>query len=243
MSVSSTTAFTLTRDEIIQYALRKIGVLEAGVTPDATTVANSSTALNMLIKSWIAKGIKLWTVTELTLPLTVSQNSYVIGPAGPDLVTHKPMRLIQGWLRNVSVTPQNDIPLQLLSKFDYNTLGSKQSTGVPNSIFVDVQRDSATTYLYPSPNNSAVSLYQVHMVVQRPLLDVSTATDNADFPSEWLSAIGWNLAAELATDFGVDAERLQYIESKAAKALMEMEDWDIEHTSVYFAPNLRFSRQ
>lgn len=250
MAVSSTTGFTLNRDEIISYALRKLGVLEAGVTPDATTVTNANTALNMLIKSWIAKGIKLWTVTELVLPLNVGQTSYDVGPAGlgenpgggVDLAAHKPMRLIQAWLRNVSVTPSNDIPLQLLSKFDYNTLGSKQSPGIPNSIFLDVQRDIAVTYLYPTPNDSAVSLYQVYMVVQRPLLDITVAADNIDFPTEWLYALGWNLAAELATDFGVDAERLQYIEAKAGKALTEMEDWDIEHTSVYFAPNLRFSR-
>jgi hypothetical protein len=242
MAVSTTTTFTLTRDGIIQYSLRKLGVIEAGVTPDATMVANAATALNMMIKSWLAKGVKLWTVTELTLPIVSGQTSYGIGNSGPDLVTNKPMRIMQGWLRNVSVTPQNDIPLQLLAKHDYNALGSKQSTGTPNSVFLDVQRDSATLSCYPTPDVTAATLYQVHMVVQRPILDIAAAADNADFPTEWLSAIGWNLAAELATDFGVDAERLQYIELKAAKALTEMEEFDIEQTSVFFAPDLRYNR-
>jgi len=242
MAVSTTTVFTLTRDEIIQYALRKLGVLEAGVTPDTTTVTNASTALNMLIKSWIAKGVKLWKVTELTLPLVSGQRSYGIGNAGPDLVTHKPMRLLQGFLRNVSVPVQNDIPLQLLAKHDYNVLGSKQSTVTPNSIFLDVQRDSSTLYFYPTPDANVASIYQAHIITQHPILDVVSATDNADFPTEWLKAIGWNLAAELATDFGVDAERLQYIEAKALAAITEMEEWDIEQTSIYFAPSTQFYR-
>jgi hypothetical protein len=242
MAVSTTTTFTLTRDEIIGYALRKLGVLEVGVTPDVTTVTNSATALNMMIKSWVAKGIKLWTVSELTLPLVANQTSYTIGNIGPDLVTAKPMRLLQGWLRNVSVTIQNDIPMQLLAKHDYNVLGSKQSTGTPNSMFLDVQRDSSNMLFYPTPDSTVATMYQAHMVVQRPLLDIALAGDNADFPTEWLSAIGWNLAAELATDFGVDAERLQYIELKAAKALTEMEDFDIEHQSVFFTPDMRYRR-
>ena len=240
--MSTTTVFALSRDDVITYALRKLGVIENGVTPDATTLANSTTALNMLIKSWLAKGIKLWTVVELTLPLTTNKVSYGIGNSGPDLVTNKPMRVMQGWLRNITVTPQNDIPLMLVSKHDYNALGSKGSIGTPNSIFLDVLRDSSTLYCYPTPDTNASTSYQVHMVVQRPLFDVVGSTDAFDFPTEWLYALGWNLAAELATDFGVDAERLQYIEMKAMKALTEMEDFDIEQTSVFFAPDLRYNR-
>jgi len=56
---------------------------------------------------------------------------------------------------------------------------------------------------------------------------------------EWLYALGWNLAAELAVDYGVDTERLQYIELKAAKFLTEVEDFDTEYSSTFFTPDLR----
>lgn len=242
MAVSTTTTFTLNRDDIITYALRKLGVIDIGVTPDPVIITNSALALNMMIKSWIAKGVKLWTISELTVPLVNAKNLYTMGVVGTDVITNKPMRLLQAWLRNVAVTPSNDIPLQLLAKHDYNILGSKLSTGIPNSVFLDVLRDTASLYTYPTPDITAATNMQLHLVVQRPLLDVALATDNVDFPTEWLTAIGWNLAAELATDFGVDAERLQYIEAKATKALMEMEDWDIEQTSVYFVPDSRYYR-
>lgn len=246
MTVSGTTSFNVTRDQIISYALRKCGVLELGVTPDADTVTNTALALDMLIKSWITKGIKLWTQTELTLPLVNGQTTYTLGPAGsspttPDLVTDKPMKLIQAWIRNVSVTPNNDIPLTLLSQKDYNDLGSKGSTGTPNSIYMFVSREQSTVKLYVTPDSFSQSSYQVHLVTQRLLNDAGTSTNNLDFPQEWLYALGWNLAAEIATDYGVDEQKLGYIELKAKKFLDEVEDWDSEYNSVYFTPDMRAS--
>jgi len=54
-----------------------------------------------------------------------------------------------------------------------------------------------------------------------------------------LYALGWNLAAELAVDYAVDTEPLQYIELKAAKFLPEVEDFDTEYSSTFFVPDVR----
>lgn len=244
MSVSGTTSYTLTRDQVITYALRKIGVLPLGTSADSTTLTTYADNLNMMIKSWITKGIKLWTIQELTIPLVANQTSYVIGPSSvtPDVVADKPMKLIQAWLRNVSVTPNNDIPLQVISQHNYNEFGSKFSTGTPNSIYMNVGRDSSTISVYDTPDATAASLYQIHILTQRQLYDMPTSSTNFDFPTEWLYALGWNLAAEIAIDFGVDANRLQYIEGKAQKYLTEVEDYDTEYNSVFFTPDMR-SRQ
>ena len=81
MATSGITTYSRTRDQIVSFALRKIGVLELGVTPNATEVTNAVEALDMMIKSWVTKGIKLWTLQEVTIPLTASTSSYIIGPA------------------------------------------------------------------------------------------------------------------------------------------------------------------
>ena len=167
MSTSGTTTFSLTRDDIINYALRKIGRLDLGSTPDSTMVANTATALDMMIKSWITRGIKLWTINEIVLTLVSSQTKYVVGPTGTDLVTDKPMKLKQAWLRDISVTPQTDIPLNLISQYDYNLLGSKFSTGTANSIYMEVGRDNSNIYLYLTPDTYSGTNYQLHFVTQR----------------------------------------------------------------------------
>ena len=46
--------YTVTRDQIISLALRKLGVLEIGDTPDANTVANAALSLNLFIKQPMA---------------------------------------------------------------------------------------------------------------------------------------------------------------------------------------------
>lgn len=246
MSVTNTNTYTVTRDQIITYALRKIGALELGVTADATTIAAYTDPLNMMIKSWITKGIKLWTIQELTLPFTASKTSYIIGNAGssptPDLVASKPMKLMQAWLRNITVTPQNDIPLEVISQHNYNEFGSKFSTSTPNSVYMNVGRDQSVVSVYTTPDTIASSTYQLHLLTQRQLFDMTSSTDNFDFPVEWLYALGWNFAAEIATDFGVDANRIQYIELKAAKFLEEVESFDSEYNSIFFTPDMR-SRQ
>jgi hypothetical protein len=246
MATSGTTTFTLTRDDIITYALSKCGVLELGTTPDATTVSRAATILEMLIKSLVAKGSKLWTIQELTLPLVASQTNYNIGPTGSTtplaLVTDKPLALLQAWIRNISVTPQNDIPLTLLSLNDYNTLGSKGSTGTPNSIELQVLRDYSIAKLYVTPSSFEAGIYQVHLLVKRAIQDAGISTNNLDFPAEWLYALGWSLAAELIADYDLPPQKAQYIEMKAAKALMEMEDFDTEQSSVFFTPTSRWTR-
>ena len=72
--------FSVTRDQIIQLALRKLGVLELGSTPDSETVANASLALNLFVKQMQTEGLKLWTVNQLVLPLVNGQTQYSIGP-------------------------------------------------------------------------------------------------------------------------------------------------------------------
>lgn len=238
MAVTSTTSFTVTRDAIISYALRKIGVLELGVTADATVVTNASEALNMMTKSWITKGIKLWTATELSLPLVSGQTSYTIGPAS-NLVANKPMKLVQAWLRDTTATPDIDIPLQVVSKYEYNLFSSKYSTSTPNSVYLDVGRDVSTLYVYLTPDSTAAGKYQLRLSTQRQIFDVSAASDNLDFPSEWYYTLGWNLALELATDNAVDEATYNRVAAMATKTLAEVEDFDREDTSVFFTPTQR----
>ena len=243
MAVSGTSTFTLTRDEIISYALRKLAVLELGATPDSNTVSNAAMSLDMMIKSLVAKGSKLWTIEELTLPLVASQTVYNIGPTGSvtplALATSKPLTLMQAWIRNTVNTPNTDIPLTILSLNDYNTLGSKGSTGMPNSVELQVLRDYSTLKTYVTPSTLEVGIYQIHLLVKRTIQDAGISTNNLDFPQEWLYALGWGLAAELCSDYELPPNRIQYIEAKAAKAMQEMEDFDTEQTSVYFTPDQR----
>ena len=116
MATSGTTTFSVTRNDIIQSSLRLLGVLEEGAQPTAPAIESASLVLNMMLKDWMTDGIKLWTVTELTIPLKANQTTYTIGPSSTyDLNTNKPLRLIQSFLRNVSNTTNQVAEISLLS--------------------------------------------------------------------------------------------------------------------------------
>ena len=240
------TTFTVSRDQIIQLALRKLGVLELGDTPDAATVANASLALNLFIKQMATSGLKIWKTNELALPLVAGQTEYVIGPSSTgavDLNTDKPLKVIQGWLRNNTVSPAiDDVQIQLLSKQEYNMLGSKFSTGTPNSLFYEVRQNTGNMYLYVTPDSNAAATFQLHFVCQQPMADINTAQAIPDFPTEWMNVLVWNLADQLAIEYSVPGNHRQEIALRAKIYKEELEGWDVESYSTFFQPDMRMGR-
>ncbi|MCG7854133.1 MAG: hypothetical protein MIO92_16580, partial [Methanosarcinaceae archaeon] len=69
MAVSGTYDYTRTQIQLIHSAMRDIGELAKGETPDADDYEVVSEALNLLIKSWQNQGIGLWLNQDCTLYL------------------------------------------------------------------------------------------------------------------------------------------------------------------------------
>jgi hypothetical protein len=243
--------FTVTRDQIISLALRKLGVLELGDTPDAATVTNASLALNLLIKQMNTEGLKLWKNQELVIPMTAGVNTYTLGGSSSvpmydsfdtgftTPITDKPLKLLQGFYRNSQASPPVDIPLQMLSKKEYNELGSKLSQGVPNSIFYDIKTTYGSLYAYTTPNNTVATNYKLHLVMQMPLQDLSRAQDIPDFPNEWMNTLIWNLADQLSIEYSVPNNHRQEIAIRAKAYKDELTAWDVDTYSTFFQPDFR----
>jgi hypothetical protein len=232
--------FTVTRDDIIKAALQDLSVLEEGGTPSATTLSKASFSLNLILKSWQTEGLKLWTIDNLVVPLVAGQTKYTIGDdISNDVVSDKPLRIIQGLLRNTLVTPNIEIPMQAVSRTDYNLLGSKLSTGVMNTYFYNPKVDYGELYVYLTPDSFVEATYQFVAVIQRPILDVNLSTDTFDLPSEWFLALKWALQAELASSYDKSLSERQYLDMKASILKENVISWDIENASIYFVPDQR----
>ena len=234
--------YSITRDQIIITALRKLGAVEpqdTASTIDANIVTNCAQALNLMVKQWMTEGIKLWTVTEVNFPLVLNQTSYTAGPSLCDITTDKPLRIIQAWVRNTVVTPDIDIPLNIISRQEYNMLGSKFSTGTANSIYLNPGVTTSTIKLFLTPDASAVATYTVYMVVQRPINDISSSSAVPDFPNEWMQALVWGLADQLALEYGLPVNHRQEVLMKAEKYRDLLMEWDIENESTFFTPDVR----
>jgi hypothetical protein len=234
-----TSTYSITRDQVIIAALRKLQVIELGSTPDSATVTNAAQALNIMIKAWMTQGIKLWTVQEYIIPLTAAKTSYTIGSSGADIIADKPLKLIQAWMRNVSVTPNIDTPLQVISKQEYNILSSKFSSGMINSVFYDPKLTAGTLYTYLTPDTATATNYDLYFVGQRPIYDILLSTDIPDFPNEWMQALVWGLADELSIEYGCPTSQRQEITLKAERYKGDLVDWDVEPNSTFFQMDSR----
>jgi len=241
--------YSITRDQIISLALRKLGVLEIGDTPDANTVSNAAMSLNLLIKQFNTDGLRLWKVSELIVPLTANKTMYTLGGSSSDTmydalaptvpITDKPLKVIQGFYRNTTSTPVVDTPVLLVSKQEYNVLGSKFSTGTANTVFYDARKLNGLLYVYLTPDSYSQTNLEMHIVAQMPINDISSASELPDFPNEWMNCLVWNLADQLSMEYGVPMNARQEIAQRAMAYKTQMSDWDVEAYSTFFAPDFR----
>jgi hypothetical protein len=127
----------------------------------------------------------------------------------------------------------------LVSKQEYNVLGSKFSTGTANTIFYDPRKLNGVLYVYLTPDLNAQTNIQLHIIAQLPLDDLNTALDIPDFPNEWMNCLVWNLADQLALEYGVPMNSRQEIGQRAAAYKTLLSDWDVEASSTFFQVDFR----
>jgi len=194
-------------------------------------------------------GLKLWKISELIIPLVNNQTSYILGGSTSVLmydslnptvaITDRPLKVIQGFYRNSQSSPPIDVPVMVISKQEYNILGSKQSTGVANTIFYDPRQLNGMLYVYLTPNLYTQTNLQLHLIAQLPLDDLTTALGVPNFPNEWMNCLVWNLADQLSMEYGVPMNARQEIALRAAAYKTQLVDWDVEASSTFFSPDYR----
>lgn len=146
-----------------------------------------------------------------------------------DVTYHKPLKLLNSsFVRNPNGV---DIQLRQISRSEYNLRSPKNTAGIPVDFYYQPDYYSGTLYL---PNSPSESGYVFHAQIQRHFFDLVSASDNFDFPSEWLLPLKWSLAAEMALEDGVSMEKLDYIERKAQHYCEAAFNFSVEEASVYF---------
>lgn len=230
MATSGSVDFTQTRDEIIKDALLLVSGIEDNETPDTYQIDIASRALNRMFKSWTPKGLKLWTTKEGELYLARGQNSYTLGPGG-DLNITRPLTC-ENFRRFLDNT---EVPIEKVGRSIFQAQANKSAKGPAVMAYYDPQLDSGVLYVWPTPDNGRTRLlFDYRSYIE----DMDTATDNVHFPSEWLDAIVYNLAARLAPMYELVGDDRLYILKLAETLLESATDEDSNDDTVIFSPRL-----
>ena len=238
MSTSGSYDFTLTRDELIKASLRLLGVGHRGESISADEINEASQALNIMLKAWQADGLQLWKRAEKSITLTASTSTYTLGPTG-SIVMQRPLRILEAVRRDTS---NIDVPLNKLSKNEYYNLSNKFSEGTPVSYHYDPQLDNGKFILWQVPSTETAAEYTIEIVYHLPFEDLDSTTDNFDCPVEWLQAIKFGLALDLAPEYGIDLPYQYRLQKQFDMSYEKALSWDVEDTSIYFQPDWQGQR-
>ncbi len=148
----------------------------------------------------------------------------------------RPLRAPAG--RRYLLSTKIATPMIPLSRVDYDMLPNQYNPGTVTQYFFDPQTGNnsytnalALMNLWPMPADNTAAL---RFISQRPLQSFSTLANVPDFPDEWVAALKWNLAEEIALEFDVPADRLATIRDRAAFWFDLVKAWDREPESILF---------
>jgi hypothetical protein len=239
MPTSNSYNYTNNRDQIITRALRIVGAIGQGETPQTAAITEASQALNDLVKAWEADGMQLWCVREYQLTPMAGLYYYNVG-VGQAINEPAPTKIIQAWSHNSNTN--TDTPILIITRQEYNMLGSKFQGGTTSQMFYQPPGNISgtesvgliTLYLVPDANYASNNRILFNGV--RPLQDFDSATDVMDFPQYWGNAVTWGLAAQLCYEYGVGLSERGMIERRAEKEKDDALSYGTEEGHILIQP-------
>ena len=241
MATSGVYTYSTSQGAIILAAARKINIVgdfETLLTTDNRYIALQA-ALNPLVKQNMAYGMPVWAITEQVIPFnTTGLNSTAgctIGLYGQTVNTVAPLKVIQALRRdNLSVI---DVPMNIYTYEDYNILNNKNASGAPIHLFYQPLRNTGKLFIWPLPDPAYWQVNgSLYIRFQRPYQDFTTDTDEPDFPIEWNKALIYQLAYDVAGEYGVDPSVRQVLKADRDEALETVLMYGTEEGSFLMQP-------
>lgn len=242
MSTSGSVNFTQTRNEIIADTLQLLGVIGGGVTPSTNDINFCSNILNKMVKGWQAQGIQLFTEVEGTLTLTQGVSIVALSRTGTEQSTYPEVTTLGRPLDIQTIRYMTYLGaerrMRKFGRAQFMEIPNKTDQAPATCFFFSPQDTYDLLYIWPTPNNALDTL---NISYTREIQDFDTASDNADFPVEWLETITYNLAVRVAPAFGMSLSKVNPdLIQLATSTLAEMRSWDSENGSVFIVPDYRW---
>jgi hypothetical protein len=149
MTTSTTTAFNLNLNDLVEEAFERCG-LELRTGYDFRTARRS---LNLLTVEWANRGINLWTVEQGQITMNTGQATYALPNDTIDL-------LDQTIRQNNGTTNQTDINISRISEPTYMTIPNKLTQGRPIQVWINRQ-SGQTNNLASTTLNGAINATDV----------------------------------------------------------------------------------
>jgi hypothetical protein len=154
--------------------------------------------------------------------------------------TSRPVRCLHAYRTDTSWI---DAPMQLIGRVNYEQQSNKLSSGDPTQVVFEgmvAERTSSALHarvmVWPAQNSMTCDY--INLITEHYVDDFDAASNNPQFPAEWANALIWNLAAELAFEYGLPVkDRQQLLMVAGSKKANLVNSSDLENASVSLEPD------
>ncbi len=158
--------------------------------------------MNQMIQSWNTERLAVFSTQDQVVTWPPSTISRTFGPTG-DIVANRPVAIDDStYFRD----PSNGISygLKLINQQQYNGIAVKTVTSTyPQVLWVNMTYPDIEMYVYPVPTK----VLEFHVVSVDELTQPANLATDLAFPPGYLRCFRYNLACELAPEFGVEPSR------------------------------------
>lgn len=210
----------MTANDLINGSLRLIGMLAEGETPSAATSQDALTAMQQMIDSWNTERLAVYNTQDQVFTWPSSTAARTLGPTG-NFVGSRPVQVDDAtYFRDPSTNVSFNV--RFINQLQYDSIAVKTVTSTyPQVCWVNMEFPDIRMTVYPVP----IRALEWHIVsVQELAQPVNLATD-IFLPPGYLRAFRFNLACEVAAEFGVEpSPQVQRIAVAAKRNLKRIND-------------------
>ena len=188
-----------TAGDQINGALRLLGILAEGETPSAATSQDALSALNQMIDSWNTERLMIYNTIDQVFLWQPNLITQTLGPTG-DFVGYRPVLLDDStYFRD----PSSGISfgIKFINQQQYDGIAVKTVTSTyPQVMWINMEYPNISMAIYPKPTK----VLEWHFISVEELTQPATLATTLAFPPGYLRAFKYNLACEIAPEFGVE---------------------------------------
>jgi hypothetical protein len=188
-----------TAAELIEGSLRLLGVLAEGEQPSVAVMQDSIMAMNQMIQSWDTERLSVFSTQDQVFTWPAYTMSRTLGPTG-DFVGNRPIEVDDA---TYFKDPSSGLSfgVKLINQQQYDGIAFKTVTSTyPQVLWVNNTFPDIELTIYPVP----IKALEWHIISVETLNEVSSVATDMYFPPGYLRAFRYNLACELAPEFGVE---------------------------------------
>lgn len=190
---------TTTAGDQINGALRLIGQLAEAETPSAATSQDALAALNQMIDSWNTERLAVFSTQDQIFNWPPNVLSRTLGPTG-DFVGNRPI-LLDDSTYFIDTASGISYGIKIINQQQYDGIAVKTVTSTyPQVIWVNMTYPDIEMYVYPKPTK----VLEWHFISVEELTKPALLSTTLAFPPGYLRAFKYNLACEIAAEFGVE---------------------------------------